>query len=416
MNISINDLAQSIETTKAQLRERQPDYQANFDAIAQAVREDCDDIVRRQQRGEAVIPEVAFEDIAKVEADATLRADIHRRGCLIVRNTFTTEQANAWNREIVEYIEGNGYYDQEVDPDLDQYFSSLQSGKPQIFGLYWSKPQMMARQSEALARVRRHLNRLWQRDQDGQAVFDPERECSYADRVRRREPGDNTLGLKPHIDGGSVERWLDPGFQKVYGSVFNGQWRDYQAFSAAWRTSVKEIKSPAVCSVFRTFQGWTALSAQGPGDGTLQLIPSTLGMPYLLLRALQDDVPADSLCDAQPGRALSVLPEWHADLLLGLISIPQMQPGDSIWWHPDLVHAVEDQHQGEGYSNVIYIGSAPYCEKNAAFLPGQARAFLAGESSPDFAAENYELHYPNRATEADLSPLGKRQMGLLSWD
>ena len=28
---------------------------------------------------------------------------------------------------------------------------------------------------------------------------------------------------------------------------------------------MQEIPSPAVCSMFRTFQGWTALTAQGPG-------------------------------------------------------------------------------------------------------------------------------------------------------
>ena len=36
----------------------------------------------------------------------------------------------------------------------------------------------------------------------------------YADRVRRREPGDDTLGLSPHCDAGSVERWIDKAYQK----------------------------------------------------------------------------------------------------------------------------------------------------------------------------------------------------------
>ena len=29
-----------------------------------------------------------------------------------------------------------------------------------------------------------------------------------------------------------------------------------------------------ICSAFRTFQGWTALTRQGPGDGTLKLVPA----------------------------------------------------------------------------------------------------------------------------------------------
>ena len=58
--------------------------------------------------------------------------------------------------------------------------------------------------------------------------------------------------------------------------------------------------------VFRTFQGWTALTEQGPNDGTLQLIPIAKAMAYVLTRALQDDVPENELCGSKLGRALSV--------------------------------------------------------------------------------------------------------------
>jgi len=92
-----------------------------------------------------------------------------------------------------------------------------------------------------------------------------------------------------------------------------------------------------------------------------------------------------------------------------------VQPGDTVWWHPDIVHAVEDRHGGQGYSNVIYIGGAPWCEKNAAYLPRQAARFLRGESAPDFAPENYEIGYKGRATADDLTGLGKKQMGLAAW-
>ena len=132
----------------------------------------------------------------------------------------------------------------------------------------------------------------------------------------------------------------------------------------------------------------------------------------MFLRALQDDVPDDELCGAMASRALLCDPKWHALLLEALMPIPMMQPGDTVWWHPDVIHAVEDQHQGQGYSNVMYIGAAPYCQKNADYLKGQADAFLAGNSAPDFAAENYELNFDARATEDDLFELGKIQMGL----
>ena len=51
----------------------------------------------------------------------------------------------------------------------------------------------------------------------------------------------------------------------------------------------------------------------------------------------------------------------------------------------------------------------------AAFLPRQARCFAEGKSSPDFAPENYEVDFEGRATAEDLTPLGRRQMGLDPW-
>jgi hypothetical protein len=95
--------------------------------------------------------------------------------------------------------------------------------------------------------------------------------------------------------------------------------------------------------------------------------------------------------------------------------LPKLQPGDSIWWHGNLVYAVEDEHNGKDFSTVIYIGAAPYCENKVSFLDKQARCFLAGESSPEFAAENYELDYEGRAGIGDLSDLGKKHMGLEAW-
>jgi hypothetical protein len=164
--------------------------------------------------------------------------------------------------------------------------------------------------------------------------------------------------------------------------------------------------------MFRTFQGWTALTRQGKGDGTLQLIPIATGMVYMLLRALQDDVPETDLCGANPGRALSVRPEWHALLLGALTSIPVMEPGDAVFWHSDVVHAVEDEHKGQGYSNVMYIGATVGCAKNTAYLARQAPTFLEGRTPPDFAPDDFEVDFRGRGTEGDLTPLGRSQMGL----
>jgi hypothetical protein len=42
----------------------------------------------------------------------------------------------------------------------------------------------------------------------------------------------------------------------------------------------------------------------------------------------------------------------------------------------------------------------------------QATAFLSGRSCPDFAPEDFEVDFEDRARLEDLTPLGLAQMGL----
>jgi hypothetical protein len=405
--------AATIAATKKALVERHPDLEGAFGSLTNHIGEVVSEIQRIVDAGNTPIPQLGYDEIVRGGLSNTVADQVRRRGCVIVRGVFPESQAQQWNDKLAEYVESNNYYELEKEKrGLDKYFSELASDAPQIFGIYWSRPQVMARQSEPLAKTRAWLNRLWDSGPADFPEFDPDHECSYADRIRRRRPGDNTLGLSPHIDGGTIERWLDPGYQSLYRDVFQGDWRQHNPFCAIGRTRTQEIPSPAVCHMFRTYQGWTALTTQGPGDGTLKLLPIARAMSWILLRALMADVADGDLCGARPGRALSLTEEHHAPLLKALVPIPKVNPGDTVWWHPDVAHAVEDRHTGSGYSNVMYIGAAPECDKNRAFLAKQAQAFIAGKSSPDFAPEDYEVAFNNRATEADLTPQGRRQMGL----
>lgn len=405
-------IAGYIRQTKQLLRGRH-DVAAAFASVRESMRAEVEVLLNDIAKGRPSIPEIDYAAIAGGTVTDAQRQAIRRRGALVVRGVYPRAQAEAWNEELGAYIDENDYVAKSQEKaGLDQYFSKLDAGRPQIFGLYWSRPQIMARQGESMAATKRFLNRLWDVRGPMGDEFDPDNDIAYADRTRRRMPGDKTLGLSPHMDAGSYERWLDPAFQKVYEPVLSGDWREYDPWQATFRTQSREYDSPAVSSAFRTFQGWTALTPQGPNDGTLQLVPIANGIAYILLRALQDDVPEDSLCTAEPGRALGAAPEWHGELLKGLVSIPQVEPGDTVWWHPDVIHAVEDEHKGKGYSNVIYIGASPRCAKNDAFITRQAERFLAGKSPPDFAPEDYEVDFLGRATIDELTDLGRAQMGL----
>ena len=403
------DVAGDIAAFKRKMQPRHDVLKRAYEDVRGYVIKAADKIRADNAAGRPTIPELDYRDIKAGKVSDATRDAIRRTGCAVVRNVFPASQAREWFEEVGRYLEDNEYEKKETEKrSLDKYFSALKAGRPQIFNVYWSKPQVLARQDQKLAETRAFLDRLWV---NYEGIFNPDLQCTYADRVRRRQPGDKTLGLSPHMDAGTVERWIDPGYQSVYEKVFAGDWRGYNPFDARHRLETREIPSPAVASVFRTYQGWTALTQQGPKDGTLRVIPIAEGISYVLLRALQDDVPETDLCGAAPGRALGVRPEWHAEMMAGTVSIPEVMPGDTVWWHTDICHSVADEHAGEEYASVIYIGSAPDCSKNRAYLPGQKAAFLAGRSPPDFAPMNFEVDFKGRATEKDLTELGRKQMG-----
>lgn len=411
----MHDVPRAVVAAQRQLRREVPDLEGRFQRTSEALRDEVA-AVRAEQAAGGAVPELAYADVAAGRVSEAQRARIKRRGCVVIRGVFDPDQIDEWNAEILRYIDDNHYFERAAArAGIDSDVSGMASRPLQLIALYWSRPQMLARQAGSQATTRAFLNRLWTFESGGVRHFDPDRQASYADRIRFRRPGDTTLGLLPHSDGSSVERWCEPSFQRLYREVLHGDPLKFDPFDAADRMHTRQIPSPNVCSVFRTFQGWTALSRQGPGDGTLQLVPIAQAAPWMLLRALQSDVPEGDLCGAQPGRSLRASPQWHAPLLDALISIPHVDRGDTVWWHSEVIHAVEGRHDGTGYSNVMYIAAAPWCDKNSAFLERQAPAFLAGRSSPDFPAEDHEVDFQGRARVEDLSPLGQMQMGLRSW-
>ncbi len=411
--MNLIEIQNKIISEKIKLRKKSKNFVNNFKKIEKYIQKEVAII---KESKDSIIPEIEFKDIS-IKDQTIIKDKVFKRGCVIIRNVFDKKRVKELNEDLDKYVLENNYFeDQKKKIGIDEYFSDLKSGKPQIFGLYWSKAQSEIRHSKEMETVKKWLNNLWNYNYEGKNVFDPNRELVYADRVRRREPGDDTLGLSPHCDAGSIERWTDKAYQKIYNDIFSDNFENFNPYDAKYRDETIEFESPAVAHVFRTFQGWTALTEQGPNDGTLQLIPIVKGMTYVLTRALLDDVPENELCGSKAGKALSINEKYHSLLLEGLVSIPKMKPGDTIWWHPDVVHAVEEKHQGKNYSNVVYVGATPFCKKNIDYIKKQSKKFIEGKSPPDFAPEDYEVNYKGRVTVNDLSELAKKQLGLVDWN
>lgn len=108
--------------------------------------------------------------------------------------------------------------------------------------------------------------------------------------------------LDAHLDSGSIERWEDPSYRECYRSIFNGNWADYDAWSADGRINAQTdlYHLGGNCSCWRSMQGWLSLSHTGTGEGTLRLLPNLkASTAYLLLRLFFLDGPG-SFDDTQP--------------------------------------------------------------------------------------------------------------------
>jgi hypothetical protein len=381
-----------------------------FAEVEEQVRAEVVDVQAAVARGEQVWPVIDYADIAAGTVTPEQVAAVQRRGCAVVRGHFPRERAQAWDRSVVEYVENNRFFENYRGP-ADDFFGSVMS-KPEIYPIYWSSAQMQARQDPRMAVVQSFLNSRWTCESEGRRWFDPERDSMYPDRIRRRPPGASSGGLGAHLDPGCLDLWMTEGYQRHFRHLFDGNVAAYDPWDAAYRTDAAQYPGSTMCSAFRTFQGWTALSEMRNDQGVLHTVPIPLAMAYLMLRPLLDDVPADSMCGVEINRAFPANQQWHPLLMEALTPIPDVQPGDSVWWHSDMIHSVAPVTDQQGWGNVMYIPAAPWCAKNEAYAESVRAAFRSGASPSDFPEENYEADWTDRFAEAELNDIGRRGLGM----
>jgi hypothetical protein len=352
------------------------------------------EIEAERAAGETIWPVIDYADIEAGTVPPEQLQKLRRRGCLVVRGHFPREQALAWDAGIVDYVESNRFFETYRGPS-DDFFGSVGS-KPEIYPIYWSPAQVEARQSERMSRVQGLLNAQWKHESDGVQWFDPDRDLQYPDRIRRRPPGANSGGLGAHLDPGTLDLWMTEAYQRAFRHLFDGTVEQYDPWDAAHRTAGPQYPGSTMCSAFRTFQGWTALSDMGHDQGVLHTVPIPEAMAYLMLRPLLPDVPDDDMCGVTTNQVFPANERWHAPLLRALSGIPDVRAGDSVWWHCDMIHGVAPVQDQKGWGNVMYIPAAPWCPRNEAYAASVREAFLTGSSPSDFPPEHYERTWTGR--------------------
>lgn len=355
------------------------------------------------------VPIVQFADVEKAGGFSEEQEEaIRRSGCAVIKGVVPRDVALGWKQAVRDYAAAN--------PGT----VGFPEDNPTVYELYWSKPQVEARQHENMYLVQTLLNALWLANGQLDAPTRPfdAHALAYCDRLRIRNPGDSKFALGPHMDGGGIERWEDPTYRQVYSNILSGDWESYDAFDPTHRVGMTMdlYKTPNACTVFRTFQGWMSLSDTGPGEGTLRVHPLLReATAFVMLRPFLADIEPAEFSGAVPRTAQEVNDVWHSVLTAMMVSVPRVAPGDCVFWHGDGIHAVEAKHGGAGDSSVFYIPSVPGCELNMRGIAAQRDHFLEGKTPPDFPQNHSEVDFAGRATVDDLTPVGRRMMGVDAW-
>lgn len=288
----------------------------------------------------------------------------------------------------------------------------------------------------------------------------------------------SSAGIIAQVDNGSLERWEPDGYQRAgtYSRIFQGQWEEYDPWVSRCRASATTdlYNGYGACTIFRMFQGVLALSTVEPG--TIRLLPSPkLATAYYLLRPFFTPVSAAApqwpslshagrsaewdaylapdnwrlnrgggdqdtiIHGAVPGHAQRVTESWHPHLHLrsSMITLPTLQPGDYILWHPDLPYHLSS---GDGsvagsvpgltpdtappdVKMLLYVPAAPLTQTSALYLARQRKAFAKGQPGPDFDSSgrsNLPENPDIRPGEDEIEKVGGKEalrgMGLAPWE
>ena len=248
-----------IRKTKRQLEAGSPQLKAAFERITERIRREADTIQSSLAGGRSPLPEVDFKAVAAGTVSDAAKNEMRKRGFAIVRGVYPGSQAEAWNDELGRYIEDNEYFAKaEQKRGLDNYFSQLDAAKPQIFGIYWSKPQVHGaaggehRPGQAFPQPPVGCRRTgWPGVRSRTMTTPMPTARGEGGRATRRSACRRTWIPGP-TSGGPIRR-----SRRSTSPVFAGKWEDYDPWKAAYRTRTKEYPSPAVCSHVPHLPGWT---------------------------------------------------------------------------------------------------------------------------------------------------------------
>ncbi|KAK3385541.1 hypothetical protein B0H63DRAFT_184089 [Podospora didyma] len=451
-----------------------------------------------ESRGPNITPHIEYSDIDDPAKTETFARDLKRYGVGVIRGVVPRADAQAAIDETVKYLETKHDFKAPPPQDptcFDFFWTPAQvrtRGHPRVLQAQrfamslWDNDaddRMAIRFPIAYAdRLRIHGANVGgvgpdatgdQGNASGDAGGDTNAEAQRAVLELLGDFASSTVIAQ--VDNGSLERWEPDGYGRggTYDAIFKGEWEKYDPWDPTNRVSSTPdlYNGYGACSIFRMYQGVVALSTIEPG--LIRLLPSPkLATAYFLLRPfftpknkqperregpewdafldasnweLESD-PSTIIHGAVYGHAQRLTELWHPHLHLRrtLVTIPTLQTGDYIVWHPDLAYHItssnpnvmasraptpppmseDDAPSARPVSILVYVPAAPLTQTNALYLARQRKTFLRGHPSPDFDSTGSglgsEASHAGRPGETEIAevsgPAGLQSMGLAPFD
>ena len=149
VNLDLDQFQEQTVLFKKKFRDKHPQFENRFKLLEEKLSEQIEVIEDHNSQGKSTIPELDFHRIANGNVEEGVIRQIQKTGTVVIRNVFPRERAEAWFQSLEDYVQENDYFSKQKE-GLDRYFSDLKSDRPQIYGIYWSKAQIEARQDEAM--------------------------------------------------------------------------------------------------------------------------------------------------------------------------------------------------------------------------------------------------------------------------
>ena len=477
--------------------------EASWARLLDALRDAVDHI---EARGPHITPSIDFADIDNPALIRPFQRDLKRYGLGVVRGVVPRHDAQVAIDETVKYLETKHDFKQPSpqDPTCFDFFWSPAQVRTR------AHPRVLAAQRFAMSMWDNHADdRMATRfpiayadrlrihganiggvgpdkasdDGDDDAIAAAAAAAAVDEQQRAfvEQFGDfSSSTLIAQVDNGSLERWEPDGYGRggTYDAVFKGEWEKYDPWDPTYRvTATPDLYNGyGACSIFRMYQGVVALSNIEPG--LIRLLPSPkLATAYFLLRPFfspktkpperregpeweafldasnwqLDREPNTVIHGAVPGHAQRLTELWHPHLHLRrtLVTLPTLQTGDYVVWHPDLAYHMssnpnimasraptpppaaaaggDDETEpppSRPVSILVYVPAAPLTQTNALYLARQRKTFLRGHPGPDFDSTGSglgsEATHSGRPGETDIAevggPAGLQAMGLAPFD